>query len=97
MAATRVAGAYVSGAGDTTVYTGSGRMDAILISNANAAAQTITVKDGSTTIATFDLYVSNSPIYIKFGEDKLDGIPFTTSLVVIPGSYAKVNVWYYGY
>ena len=98
MSSTRVAGARVTGTSDTTMYTGAGRLDAILISHGtDARGETVVIKDGSTELATIVVHSYNSPYFVRFGHHKLDGIPFSASLVVNPGSNCKVNVWYYGY
>jgi hypothetical protein len=98
MAMTRVAGKIVTGTTDFTAHTGAGRLYALLLSTiGDARGDTVTVKDGSATIATLIVHSYNSPFFVKFGEDKLDGIPFTTSLIVNQGANCKVNVWYYGY
>ncbi len=97
MANTRVSGERVAGTGETTMYTGRGRLLGLMISHGEATKQTVTIKDGAAVFLVVDLHPEQSPFYVKFGYDKLDGIEFSTSLIVNPGLTCKVNVWYLGY
>ena len=72
----------------------------VLISNDNAAVQDVTFMDNATTILLIHVHPGLAPIHISFTEagGKLEGIPFTTSLVANKASAdVELNVWYLEY
>jgi hypothetical protein len=100
MSLSRVSGERVASTGNVTLYSGAGRLMAMLISNDNAAVQDVTFLDGISTLLTLHVHPALAPIYINFAEagGKLEGIPFSTSLVANKGSAdVELNVWYLEY
>ena len=99
MALTRVSGERVTSSGDQTLYNGPGRLMGLIASHKEASYQTITFKDNATIILTVFLLPDSGPVYINFAAagGKLEGIPFSHSLVANKGANAELNVWYLGY
>ena len=99
MPATRVSGFRVTSTSDETLHTGSGRLMGFLVSHKEAAYQTITFKERSTVILIVYVETDLLPYYLNFGAagGKLEGIPFSTSLVANKGSNAELNVWFEAY
>ncbi len=101
MAATRVSGQRVTITTDQTLHTGAGRLMGFMASSSAAAMQTITFEDGATVILTVYLPAAlTGPYYVSFavGGGKLEGVPFSTSLIANKGAAtAELNVWYEAY
>lgn len=99
MAATRVSGERVTSSGDETLHSGAGRLMGLLVSHKESAYQTITFKDDTTVILTVYVEPDLLPFYVNFGAagGKLEGIPFSTSLVANKGANAELNVWFEAY
>lgn len=99
MALTRFSGERVTSSGDQVLYYGAGRLMGLLASHKESSFQTITFKDDDMNILTVYILPDSPPLYINFAKTggKLEGIPFTHSLVASKGSNAELNVWYLGY
>jgi len=100
MSSSRVSGERIANTGNITLYTGAGRLSGVLISNDNAAVQDVIFYDSLTVILTIHVHPALAPIHISFTEagGKLEGIPFTTALIVNKGhADVELNVWYLEY
>jgi hypothetical protein len=100
MSLARISGERVATTGNVTLYTGAGRLSGVLISNDNAAVQDVAFYDGVNTILFIHVHPALAPIYISFTEagGKLEGIPFTTSLIANKGhADVELSVWYLEY
>jgi len=68
---------------EQTLRTGACRLAGIIVSNANAAVQTVTIKDGSTTLIVLQIPANDSRQFDL-------GFPIATSLKVTP-SHANID------
>lgn len=100
MSLARISGERIATTGNVTLHTGRGRLMGVLISNDNAAVQDVTFYDALDVILLIHVHPALAPIYISFAEagGKLEGISFTTSLIVNKGhADVELNVWYLEY
>ena len=92
MTKTMIKGSYHTAA--ATVHTGPGLLLGLLISHAEAAAQTVTLYDNTsaagTVLLAIDVAPEASPAHLVFPRDLAPA--FATGLHVVPGA-CKVALW----
>jgi hypothetical protein len=99
MATTNYNGKYIAaGGGNLLVHTGAGRLLGMLISSANAAAQTVTFYDNTSAtgavLLAVDLPAGARPFYVRF--PRAEAPAFANGLFVVPNN-ANVTLWAVGH